>query len=378
MLTPESLSHIYIDRRLASSALVANITARAGLTPHSFIDEPEGLLRHFRENAPATQKDILIVRHFPGRFLTACPGSDGMVCCNYAVFNLGYGCLFDCHYCYLQQFLNSPVQTLYGNLDDLFAELDFKTRNQRVHFRIGTGEYTDSLALDPLTGLSRFLVNYFATLPNATLELKTKSSNVELLLDLDHRGRTVVAWSINPSFVIENLEPGTASLEERLTAARQVVDAGYQVALHLDPMIYFEGWEEAYHRLLEELFDRVPPDRVRWISLGTYRYAPGLKEKVQARGNGNLLTAPEMVQAKDGKYRYLKTIRSQMYVSIRKKIETIDPALFSYLCMETKRTWQDVVGNVPDSKKNLDLLFEERRRSLGSPVAPATGGTAPT
>ncbi|MBE7438295.1 MAG: radical SAM protein [Spirochaetales bacterium] len=360
------MSKIYIDRRLTETPLVANISERAGNTPLVFTDDPEGVLRHYRENSAATQKDILIVRHFPGRFLSACPGSDGMVCCNYAVFNLGYGCLFDCHYCYLQQFLNSPVQTLYGNLDDLFAELDFKTRNPRVHFRIGTGEYTDSLALDPLTGLSRFLVNYFASLPNATLELKTKSSNVELLLDLDHRGHTVVAWSINPESVIENLEPGTASLSERLAAACKVVEAGYQVALHLDPLIYFEGWEKEYHNLLDQVFDAISPDRVRWISLGTYRYAPGLKEKVQARGPDRMLTGPEMVQAKDGKYRYLKTIRSQMYVSVRKKIETIDPALFSYLCMETRRTWQDVVGSVPDSKKNLDLLFEDRRRALAS------------
>src|SRR5690606_14101973 len=146
------------------------------------------------------------------------------------------------------------------------------------HFRIGTGEYTDSLALEKLTGLSSILVDFFSRKPNATLELKTKSDNVESLLDLDHRGRTVISWSVNPPFVTQNIEHDTASLERRLAAAQKAQAAGYRLGFHLDPLIFFEGWEEAYHSLIDLIFEHVDPNRVAWISTGSFRYAPGLKE----------------------------------------------------------------------------------------------------
>jgi spore photoproduct lyase len=51
------------------------------------------------------------------------------------------------------------------------------------------------------------------------LELKTKSVNIGGLLDLDHRRKTILAWSLNTERVIRDEERGTASLDARLRAA---------------------------------------------------------------------------------------------------------------------------------------------------------------
>src|SRR5207244_10184129 len=93
-------------------------------------------------------------------------------------------------------------------------------------FRIGTGELADSLALDPLTGLSRELVPFFAARPNALLELKTKTDAVDDLLTLDPRDRVVVSWSLAPAPAVGVAEQGTAPIAARLAAMRRVVDAG--------------------------------------------------------------------------------------------------------------------------------------------------------
>jgi spore photoproduct lyase len=384
MNTIESIKKIYIDQSLADSALVRQVESRApaGVTLE-YVADPREILNRYARAGHLVEKEDLLIYRFPGKFLSSCPGSDGMVCCQYFVINFGLGCLFDCHYCYLQSFLNNPLMTLFGNLEDLFAEVDSRTRGKNFQFRIGTGEYTDSLALDPLTGLSTRLVDYFAGHPNATLELKTKSANVEGLLDLDHRGRTVVAWSLNPPELVDAVEPGTASLAERLAAARQVQAAGYRLAFHLDPLIYFEsgrGWERAYHELIEEVFDTVNPDHVAWISTGSFRYTPDLKETIQARFPEDRLTREgETIAGADGKHRYFKTIRQDMFRSIKQKIESVDPKLFLYLCMETRRMWQDVFEFVPDSGKNLDLLFEQRRQFidgvLGAPIVTSQVGS---
>ncbi|MCR9144109.1 MAG: hypothetical protein NXI24_17810 [bacterium] len=369
MNTIESIQKIYIDRALADSPMVRNIEERApDRIVREYVNDPREILDRYVKGGDLVEKEDLLVYKFPGKFLSTCPGSDGMVCCQYFVINFGLGCLFDCHYCYLQSFLNNPLMTLYGNLDDLFAQVDAHTRGKNFQFRIGTGEYTDSLALEPLTGLSTLLVDYFAQHPNATLELKTKSDNVDNLLELDHRGKTVVAWSINPPELVEAVEPGTASLERRLAAAKKVQEAGYRLAFHLDPLIYYEsgrGWERGYHELIEQVFDTIDPNHVAWISTGSFRFTADLKEAIQARFPEDRLTREgESILGADGKHRYFKTIRQDMFRSIKQKIESVDPKLFLYLCMETRRMWEDVFDFVPDSGKNLDALFEERRQFI--------------
>lgn len=368
MFQPDSIKRVYLDRSLENGLLWKQMQPRlpGGIELH-VVDDPRAVLDQFLKRGRQIEKEELLVYRFPGRFISSCPGSDGMVCCAYFVINFGVGCLFDCHYCYLQSFMNNPLMTLFGNVEDLFAEIDERTRGKNFQFRIGTGEYTDSLALEPLTGMSALLVQYFAEHPNATLELKTKSSHVDSLLSLNHRGRTVISWSLNPQVLIDAVEPGTASLAERLAAAGRAQAAGYRLAFHLDPLIYFPDWEREYHDLIDQLFAVVHPDSVAWISTGSFRYTRELKETIQARFPDDRLTREgEMVQAADGKSRYFKTIRQEMFSSIKGKIESVDRRLFLYLCMETRRMWQDVFGSVPGSGKNLDALFEERRQYLDS------------
>ncbi|MBI3396413.1 MAG: DNA photolyase, partial [Spirochaetia bacterium] len=284
MLTSREIRRIYIEEDMVESAIGRNVIARVPSSAKiEIVPSGRAILDDFIKGGARTEKDSLLVYKFPGRFVSSCPGSDGMVCCQYFVINFGVGCLFDCHYCYLQSFVNNPLMTVFGNLEDLFREIDQKISGKKFQFRIGTGEYTDSLALEDLTGISRALVEHFAGLPNATLELKTKSANVDGILDAHHNGRTVVAWSVNPPRVIQEVEEGTADLEERLAAAEKVQAAGYRIAFHLDPVIHFDGWEEEYHALIDRIFSRIRPDNVAWISLGGFRYSPGLKETVQAR-----------------------------------------------------------------------------------------------
>ncbi|MBL8022528.1 MAG: hypothetical protein JNM27_22815 [Leptospirales bacterium] len=370
------VKQIWIDESVKDGIVARNVIERAAPgVAISFTDRPQEILNDFRKAGRIEDKHTLLVYKFPGKFLSSCPGSDGMVCCNYFVINFGYGCLYDCHYCFLQNYLNNPLITLFGNSDDLFAELGRRMQNQKFHFRVGTGETTDSLVLEPLSGMAELLVKHFAEIPNATLELKTKSSNVDTLLNLDHRGRTVVSWSINPPHIAEEIEVGTTTIDQRLEAARKVAKAGYRLAFHLDPVIHFEGWESAYHALIDRVFATVSPDSVAWISLGSFRYTPGLKTVMQSRFPEDWLTRGEMIQGPDGKYRYFKTIREEMYRSIREKIQSVDKRLFLYLCMETRRMWEDVFHFVPESAKNLDIGFEERRVYLDS-LRPSGAGAS--
>ncbi|NTV43059.1 MAG: DNA photolyase, partial [Syntrophobacteraceae bacterium] len=134
---------------------------------------------HFAESIPdkiRTDPRTLEVVRFRGRFLKACPGTRHYNCCGYRILHFGTGCSLGCTYCVLQAYLSTPNLRLFGNITDCFPELDQELlAHPGSLFRIGTGEFTDSLLLDPWTGFSRRLIDYFARRPNAVLELKTKT-----------------------------------------------------------------------------------------------------------------------------------------------------------------------------------------------------------
>ena len=133
----------------------------------------------------------------------------------------------DCTYCILQVYLNNPYQNFFVNETALFSELDQEITAQKGFMRIGTGEFTDSMALDRITGMSRKLIGFFADKDNCVLELKTKSAFVDNLKDIDHRGRTIMAWSLNSEQIVAQEEFRAAAIDDRLAAASACSGMGY-------------------------------------------------------------------------------------------------------------------------------------------------------
>jgi spore photoproduct lyase len=301
----------------------------------------------------AGKRQLVLQRH-RGSFLRHCPaGTAGLVCCNYLVVNLASNCPFDCSYCFLQEYLaNNPTMKAFTNVDDALTEVDLVLRaHPERSFRIGTGELADSLALDPLTALSRRLVPFFAERPNALLELKTKTDCVEELLGLDPNGRVVVSWSVNAPQIIEAEEHGTATLAERLTAARRVQNAGYKVGFHFDPLIELEGWEDGYAKTVDDIFDAVDPQSIAWISLGSLRLTASLRQSIRDRPETSLVLGSELVPCADGKARVWRGLRIRMYRHLVERLGRVAAAVPIYLCMEPPAMWDRVMGTVPSDRQ---------------------------
>jgi len=229
---------------------------------------------------------------------------------------------------------------------------------------LGTGELSDSLALESIFPFSQFLIPFFAERPNGILELKTKSANINPLLHLNHRGKTVVSWSMNPPKMIESEEKRTVPLRERMDAARKCQDRGYPLGFHFDPIIYFEQWEREYQETLFQLFKQIDPKGVVWISLGGFRYPPKLKSIAEERFPKTKIFLGELFPGRDAKFRYLKEIRVEMYQKMVRWLKEINPDLFIYLCMESKEVWEKVFGWAPSSNGHLNQLFEKRVREF--------------
>jgi spore photoproduct lyase len=242
----------------------------------------------------------------------------------------------------------------------MFAELNGAIAgNPARKFRIGTGEFTDSLALDRLTGLSKHIVPFFANFENAILELKTKSAMVDNLQNLAHNGRTVVAWSLNSSDIMEKEEIRSATLQERLEAARKCAQWGYKLAFHFDPIIDHPNWQEAYQHTIDQLFANVPAEAIVWISLGALRYIPKLKETATARFPRSRIYYHEFVQGLDGKARYFRSERVHLYQYLYSLLkEKITERCCIYFCMESDEVWREVMGFVPEEKGGIPAMLD--------------------
>ncbi len=307
-----------------------------------------------------SKKNIYVEKHL-GKFFKRCPGSKpGLACCNYYVLNLGLQCDMNCSYCYLQSYINTPVLTIFSNIEDAISELKkLSMENSGHEFRIGTGETIDSLSLDELTLYSHDLIDFINTMPNWRLEFKTKSNYVDQFLNHQHKGNTIVSWSINPQYVIEKEEHLTANLNERLNAASKCLKKGFQIAFHIDPVIYFEKWEPHYIELVDKICTTFKPSDMPYVSLGALRFKPDQLFMMKQRfGMQSLVTQAEMFPSKSGKLRYDSSLRSMMFKKIidRFKFHSEDWKVF--LCMETPEQWIKTTNEVPAKDKNLKHLFK--------------------
>ncbi len=311
-----------------------------------------------------SKKNILITA-FKGQFFKRCPGSNGsgLACCNYYVLNLGLQCDMNCSYCYLQSFINTSMLTIYSNIDDAISELkNMYAENPNKAVRVGTGETIDSLSLDPLTLYSEKLIQAFNEMPNWKLEFKTKSRFIEQFIHLQHAKNIVVSWSINPEEIILREEHGTASLEERLSAAEKAASHSFQVSFHIDPMIWHPNWKQNYIDLADQIHQRFQPSQVLSISVGALRFQPEQRHMMRERfGMKSYVTQAETFKGHDGKLRYDLDLRNEMFDALISRFRILDPRWRVFLCMESPETWVSNFSAHPMRVDGLKELFEPIR-----------------
>ena len=356
------IRRVLIEKGAENDSLTKSILNVLPDAPREAVDPHETALPQDTEEM---DKESLRLMHFKGEFLKPCPGTKRYICCGYQILNVGINCPMDCSYCFLQSYMNQPSLRIYTNLhEELEIIGDYIDKSQDKIFRIGTGEFTDSLALDDLTGWTEFLLPFFSRRKNCILELKTKVSSVQSLLKSKFREGIVIAWSLNTSHVIAEEEQRTAPLEERILAARECQKNGFLLAFHFDPLIHSSKWREGLDEAVELLEKYIDPKSVIWISLGSFRYMPSLKWAIKRRFPRTEIFNGEFVTGLDGKFRYFKPIRIDMYSTVAARLKQWHNDLGIYLCMESADVWEQSLGWTPHTSHGLSTFLDNRVRKL--------------
>ncbi len=355
---------IFVEEEVEGFALTKQVVERCKGVPVEMVKSAKDLIASLKgKRFPLSEgkKNLLLCRN-RGRFLEPCPGTKkDYLCCGYAILNTGTGCPLDCSYCVLQAYLNNPFITLFVNRQEMMDELlSGSILGRGKIIRIGTGEYMDSLALEHLTGFIPFILPFLRKRPDLILELKTKTTHIENLIDLDHGDSFVISWSLNAEKIRKEEEKGTASVKDRIKAASLLIEKGYRVSFHFDPVIYYPGWEQDYQETIELLKENIPPDKITWISIGSLRYMPGLKNIAQKRFSDTGIYSQEFISGLDGKMRYLQGQRTEMYQKMCSLLKAYSTDILIYYCMESKIVWERTLGFSSSSNIGLKSLLDKR------------------
>lgn len=304
---------IYIEEAIQQHPRVLDILARfpqaTRINCHRYGEVFNPKSQNFRLQK---LKPALILAEKYQHFALPTPAGYGIGARRNYYFSHVLNCLYDCRYCFLQGMYNSAHYVLFVNYEafqDNIRELCNQTPDEAVHFF--SGYDCDSLALEPVTGFAESFLPFFAELPNAWLELRTKSTQVRSLLSRDPLPRCVVAFSLSPDDFAQKVEAKAPTLQKRLDALCKCQENGWLVGLRFDPLLYQADYQQQYQALFEQVFTRINPERLHSVSLGVFRLPENFFKKIHALYPDEKLFASPLGR-QQGMVSYPKTLEQDM------------------------------------------------------------------
>lgn len=272
---------IYIEQAIAEHPRVLDILARF---PKARRVECERYGHVFNPKAQnfrlQKQRPSLILARKHQNFISPAPLGYGIGAKHNYYFSHVLNCLYDCRYCFLQGMYQSAHYVLFVNYEDFQNDIIHTAagHSEPVHFF--SGYDGDSLALEPVSRFAESFIPVFETLPNALLELRTKSTQVRNLLNREPLNNIVVAFSLSPDVIARQVEAKAPSLKHRLNAIAKVQAHGWSVGLRFDPLIYQKDYQTLYAEFFQQVFNVVDVQRLHSVSLGAFRLPDAFFKKI--------------------------------------------------------------------------------------------------
>ena len=281
---------------------------------------------------------------------------DRMVCPHFDRLKLAAnGCFYQCDWCYLKLTYRAafPFITIRAQYDVIKEQLHKRLSQTNGPVIFNTGELADSLSMEHLTRAAREFIPWIGNTENGHIFMLTKSDNVDDIMDLPHNNRTIIAWSMNNDEISKRFEIGAPAFEKRLNAAQKVQKAGYPVRIRIDPIVPFDGWQEAYKKSIDEIFCKISPEN---ITLGTLRFEEGFYNM----RNSIFTTGPDLTdfmetmtpmfppkwfkntkKPKSGKYSFPEKQRAEIFRFAINEIRKHSDCKIA-LCKESAAVWKKV------------------------------------
>jgi len=267
------VSRVYVEAEIRDHPRAQLLLKRLHKLPVIEIEHFGEVFNPRAQNFRLQKKDpaIIIAAKKQGHVLAA-PEGYGLGGDRHYYFSHMLNCIYDCRYCFLQGMYQSAHQLLFVNYEDFGAQIAQTAAlhaGQQVWFY--SGYDCDSLANEPMTQFTDYFIPQIASIDNAWLELRTKSTQIRSMLKLQPVSRVVTAFSFSDHFSHSKLEHGVPTIARRIDAMRRLIDAGWAVGLRFDPVVYHQHYQTAFVKLLDEIFSVIDAHKLHSVSLGSFR-----------------------------------------------------------------------------------------------------------
>ncbi len=213
------------------------------------------------------------------------------------------GCPGNCHYCYLSTNLGkNPYIKVYVNRKEIFARAQKYIEERKPETTIFEGAATsDPLPVEKWTSSLTEAVKFFARTKNGSFRFVTKFPEIKPFLDINHKKKTEIRFSLNSDKIIKKYESGTPDLQTRLKASQKIYKAQYPLGFLIAPIFKYDNWKTDYKSLIENI-KNIFANRGQNITfeLISHRYTERAKNIIQKAYHNNKLP----MDKKDRKFKY--------------------------------------------------------------------------
>ena len=230
---------------------------------------------------------------------------------DYITPSFGFGCLYNCHYCYCKRNRNDGLD-IATNVGDILTSI-----NNHAYFYADTPKpnqthdslYTYDISCNEDFALHhkyhdwRRIFDFFKEHPKAMATLATKTIPTQYL-DYDPQGKVRIRFSLMPQHISSILEPNTAPIIDRIKAADAFIDAGYDVHFNFSPVVVYREWKEDYRELFEMVdnyvdYKDIVKAEVIFLTHNEKKHLDNLSNNLPGE---DLLWVPKIQEAKTSQY----------------------------------------------------------------------------
>ena len=177
--------------------------------------------------------------------------------------SFGYGCLYNCSYCYMKRHKDKGL-TIATNTGDILTAINnhaFFTpvdKPNQTHAEYTTYDIScnEDFALHAKHHQWEKTFEFFRDHPIAMGSFATKYVNPSLT-SFAPQGKIRIRFSLMPQHKSDLHEPHTSKIIDRIKAIDAFIDAGYDVHINFSPVIVYDGWLEDYADLFNMINDYV-------------------------------------------------------------------------------------------------------------------------
>ncbi len=272
---------LYVEESAKDQPITRQIIQRYGMSPVYCEKYGEIFNRQSQNFRLQKENPSLILAKKNGHLVLETPKGYGIGTAKNFYFSHLLNCPFDCRYCFLQGLYSSANFVLFVNYQD-FKDTIAKTikENASEQCTFFAGYDSDSLALESITQFAHNFLPFFEAHPEALFEIRTKSTNINLLLKNRPLDNCIIAYSLMPHELSSHLENKTPSVKSRLEALLKLQHAGWPIGLRFDPLIFCDNFDKLYARFYAEVFETLNIEKIHSVTLGAFRMPKNIYKNI--------------------------------------------------------------------------------------------------